>query len=222
MRSPGRAGPVRITIRSARLRCAHRRSSATLEAAKPSFMVEMGRSAIRTRLLPLTIRTHRRTRSTRRSERSGCGAALRLAGKQREESTRWEGFEIESRVGGQGHLATAHPDGDGYTVVLGGAHKHARSSTDALRIVREFHFQYLARADRSATRWGLRVAVAEVQAVYGDWPRFPAREPSPMRREESLVARIHAQWINGSAVSALENATEAERRGYEVATTHAI
>lgn len=117
-------------------------------------------------------------------------------------------FVLEAQVLGNPHTTRADRDDSGTIVVITSSGPHrARSVNDAVRIARQDMGEFLLPAQRPGRPWGLRLEVAGVQAVYGEWPLFPGR--SDGRRDNSLVTRIRSRWNDGRGpLSALENACE--------------
>jgi hypothetical protein len=116
-------------------------------------------------------------------------------------------FSLDAQKCGLERHASASSDGFGITVHCDGHPIHARSTGDAIRIARDFIGEFLQPAQRGGIPWGLRVAVAGAQAVYGEWPLIPGGGRTDGRPDDSPVARIRREYSERSGpLGALENA----------------
>jgi hypothetical protein len=114
-------------------------------------------------------------------------------------------FSLDAQRPGSERSVSAEADGFGVTVYTSDGPVRVPGVKQAVRVARDDIGRFLKDAKR--TDWGLRVTVAGVQAVYGDWPLIQAPVPDS-RPEPSLVVRIRSRWDGGGPLSALENAIE--------------
>ncbi len=114
-------------------------------------------------------------------------------------------FTLDAQLCGTRRSCNAEADGFGITVITSTGPVSVRSRSEAIRVAERDIGLFLRPAERGERPWGLSVSVGGVQAVYGEWPRFPG-PPSP-RQPPSLVSRIRSRWQNGDGpMSALSNA----------------
>lgn len=127
-------------------------------------------------------------------------------------------FLLRAQVLGTERTVSAEADGFGITVHTSRGSVRARSVNDAIRIARDDMGDFLKTTKHAEGAWGLHVAVADVQAVYGNWPLLPG--PPSGAPSDSLVTRIRSRWHDSGPISALENAIEVIR-GYLTERTRA-
>ena len=115
-------------------------------------------------------------------------------------------FSLTAQVLGTQYLVGVDNDGTGIVVHTPEGPEAARTLVEAERLAHRAMAMILRRGERPGVPWGLLVSVADVQAVYGEWPLLPgAGEPSSPER--TPVARIRAEWRDGDGpLRALENA----------------
>lgn len=116
-------------------------------------------------------------------------------------------FALDAQKCGHQRHAHAESDGFGITVYTDGIPHHARSSSEAIRIAREYIGEYLQRAQRGGVPWGLLVTVPGGAASYGEWPLTGGGSRSPSFVSTPLV-RIRNRWHDSGPRSALENAIQ--------------
>ena len=115
-------------------------------------------------------------------------------------------FGLDAQKAGAERHVHADADGIGITVYCDGWPRPVRSTSDAIRIARDYIGEFLAPANRGGIPWGLRVTVSEGVAVYGEWPLVPSSERPSFRM--TPISKIRSRYHGSDPISALENAIE--------------
>lgn len=116
-------------------------------------------------------------------------------------------FALDAQKCGNERHARADADGLGITVYTDGHPHHARSSSDAIKIARDYIGEFLRPAQRGGIPWGLRVTVQDGTACYGEWPLTGGGGGSASFQKTPLV-QIRNRWHDSGPLSALENAAQ--------------
>lgn len=116
-------------------------------------------------------------------------------------------FALDAHKAGDSRHVHADSDGSGITVYRDGWPVHASSANEAIRVARDYIGEFLQPAQRGGIPWGLRVAVSDGVAAYGEWPLSRGGGEGSSFQHTPLV-RIRSRWHDSGPLSALENAIQ--------------